>query len=345
LSTSEKAAVVILNWNGVQHLRSFLPSVVKHTPSDLADVVVIDNHSSDDSVAFVSKQFPSVVLVHNPQNLGFAGGYNEGLKSIAHQKLILLNSDVEVQAGWLPPLLQSLSKPHTGAAQPVVRSFSDPEQFEYAGAAGGFIDKYGYPFCRGRIFHHIEPDRHQYVQADEIFWASGACMAVNREAFEKAGGFDEDFFAHMEEIDLCWRMKNLGYTVQFCPDSVILHLGGGTLSAIHPKKTYLNFRNNLMMLAKNLPLRHLLKVLPFRLLMDGVAGFYFLLQGKPAHCFSVVKAHFSFYAAAGRLSAKRKMLRGQRREHLTGVYQGSLVMESFLKGLKSFSQLDSKKFS
>lgn len=345
MNSENKAAVVILNWNGIAHLRSFLPSVVENTPASLADIIIIDNHSSDESVSFLKTHFPSVTIIRNHRNFGYAGGYNQGLKFVHHPQWVLLNSDVKVGRGWLEPLLFSLSKENVGAAQPVLRSFKEPDSFEYAGAAGGFIDKYGYPFCRGRIFHFLEKDRGQYSNPSEIFWASGACMAVNKAAFEAAGGFDEDFFAHMEEIDLCWRMKNLGYTIHLVPESVVWHLGGGTLSALNPRKTYLNFRNNLMMLVKNLPLRHLLKVLPFRLILDGVAGIYFLVQGKPQHCFAVLKAHISFYAAAGRLIEKRKMLRGSRREHLTGVYLGSLVKETYLRKKRAFSALSTKKFS
>lgn len=345
MESVNKAAVVILNWNGVHHLRTFLPSVVQYTPESIADVVVIDNCSNDESIAYISEHFPSVIIIRNTRNFGYAGGYNKGLQAISHPRWVLLNSDVMVGPDWLPPLLDFLDTPGAGAAQPVVRSFNDPASFEYAGAAGGFIDKYGYPFCRGRIFHHLEQDHGQYATETEIFWASGACMAINKSAFDAAGGFDEEFFAHMEEIDLCWRMKNLGYSIHVIPRSVVLHLGGGTLSSLHPRKTYLNFRNNLMMLVKNLPLKHLLKVLPFRLLLDGVAGIYFLLQGKPAHCIAVVKAHVSFYAAAGRLRTKRKMFRGKLREHLTGVYRGSLVAEAYLKKIRIFSALNAKKIS
>jgi len=345
LNQENKAAVVILNWNGVHHLRLFLPSVVKNTPTALADVVVIDNNSHDESVALILQEFPTVRLVQNTHNYGFAGGYNKGLQSLTHSHWILLNSDVMVGPGWLSPLLDALSEPSTAAAQPIIHAFNEPESFEYAGAAGGFIDKYGYPFCRGRIFQHLEKDHGQYTDAREIFWASGACMAIKKSAFDAAGGFDEEFFAHMEEIDLCWRMKNLGYSVQLCPQSSVLHLGGGTLSSLNPKKTYLNFRNNLMMLSKNLPLKHLLKVIPFRLVLDGIAGVYFLFQGKPAHCLAVVKAHFSFYASVPQLRAKRKMFRGKHREHLTGVYDGSLVAEAYLRKIRVFSALNPKKFS
>lgn len=250
----KEIAVIILNWNGEKLLEEFLPSVLANTPSDLADVIVADNGSTDGSVALLRKDFPTVKVLEFNENYGFAGGYNRAIKETGYKYTLLLNSDVEVGKEYLAPLYEFMQDhPEVGGCQPKILSYTNKGQFEYAGAAGGFIDRNGYPYCRGRIFDTVEEDRGQYDTPSEVFWASGAALFVRTEVYTKAGGLDEKFFAHMEEIDLCWRMQLMGYQLWCIPSSVVYHLGGGSLPAENPRKTYLNFRNNLLMLYKNLP--------------------------------------------------------------------------------------------
>ena len=290
-----KIAVVILNWNGTKLLEQFLPSVIKYSPE--ADIYVADNASTDDSVAFVKANFPTIKVVENKGNFGFAQGYNEALKHIDAEIFALVNSDVEVTENWLKPILETFEKePKTAIIQPKILDFKQKEYFEYAGAAGGFIDKYGYPFCRGRIFDTLEKDNGQYDDNCEIFWASGACFFIRSSVYNELKGFDADFFAHQEEIDLCWRAFNKGHQIKYNSQSVIYHVGGATLQQGNPKKTFLNFRNSLLMLLKNLPKRNLYWILFCRLVLDGIAGIQFLSQGKFKHCWAIIKAHFSFYA-------------------------------------------------
>jgi GT2 family glycosyltransferase len=252
-----KTAVVILNWNGRNFLETFLPSVLEYS-ARCADVIVADNASTDDSVAFLQEHYPQIRIIEHPKNGGFSKGYNDALKQIDAEYYILLNSDVEVTPNWITPVIEMMdADPSIAACQPKLRSFEDRSQFEYAGAAGGFIDAYGYPFCRGRIFDVLEEDRGQYDDACEVFWATGACLFVRADLYHALGGLDEDFFAHMEEIDFCWRLKNNGHKVMYCPDSTVYHVGGGALPKSSPRKTYLNFRNNLALLVKNLPSKRL----------------------------------------------------------------------------------------
>lgn len=287
-------AVVILNWNGLELLKQFLPSVLEHSPE--ATIFVADNHSSDGSVNFVKAHFPEVQIIQNSENLGFAGGYNEALKDLHFDLYALVNSDVEVTANWLKPIVELLEREEeTAIVQPKIMDYKNKASFEYAGAAGGYIDAFGYPFCRGRVFQTVEMDNGQYDDETDIFWASGACFFIKHAAFENLSGFDEDFFAHQEEIDLCWRAYNLGYEIKYTPNSVVYHVGGATLQQGNAQKTYLNFRNSLWMLLKNLPKSKLLGVLLSRLVLDGLAGIQFLLQGKPKHTFAIIRAHFAFY--------------------------------------------------
>ncbi len=287
-------AVVILNWNGRALLEQFLPSVIKYSPE--ATVYVADNASTDDSVEFVKSIYPEVKIIHNSGNYGYAKGYNIALQEVEEEFYCLLNSDVEVTEGWLAPVLNLFERDtETAIIQPKLLDFKQKTHFEYAGAAGGFIDKYGFPFCRGRIFETIEQDNGQYDDESEVFWASGACFFIRKEVYRKLGGFDEDFFAHQEEIDLCWRAFNLNYKAKFCYKSVVYHVGGATLDSQNPRKTYLNFRNSLWMMVKNLPARDMFPILFMRLSMDGMAGVRFLLQGKPRHLWAVLKSHFNFY--------------------------------------------------
>jgi len=288
-------AVVILNWNGVQLLEQFLPSIIAY--SQEATVYVADNASTDASVAFVKANFPSVKIVINNDNYGFAKGYNEALKYIDADVYALINSDIEVTENWLLPIIETFrTEPDTAIIQPKILDFKNKEYFEYAGAAGGFIDRYGYPFCRGRIFETIEKDNGQYDDDTEIFWASGACFFIRSEVYNQLKGFDGDFFAHQEEIDLCWRAFNKNHIIKYCHASKVYHVGGATLNEGSPRKTFLNFRNSLLMLTKNLPASSLLLVLFARLCLDGIAGVRFLTQGKFRHCVVIIKAHFSFYA-------------------------------------------------
>lgn len=289
-----RTAIAILNWNGLDLLKTFLPSVVKY--SDDAEVYVIDNQSTDDSCSYIQEEFPEVRLIVNDKNYGYSGGYNHGLKTLTEDVFVLLNNDVEVTEGWLIPI-KKLFKTQNNVAvvQPKILDYKRKSYFEYAGAAGGFIDKFGYPYCRGRIFNTLEEDNGQYDQNVPIFWASGACLAIRREVFYKAGALDENYFAHQEEIDLCWRVQNLGHQVMFAHKSQVYHNGGSTLSAYNPQKTFLNFRNSLFNLIKNTksPLRYYLVIL--RLLLDGIAGLKFLLSGEFKHFLAVLKAHVSFY--------------------------------------------------
>ncbi|MBP7174033.1 MAG: glycosyltransferase family 2 protein [Cloacibacterium sp.] len=320
-----KVAIVLLNWNGKHWLEKFLPNIIEY--SQEAHIYVIDNASTDDSVAFVKKYFPTVQVIQNAQNFGFAGGYNEGLKQIDEEIYCLLNSDVEVTENWLEPVKQLFQRDNRIAAiQPKVLSYYEKSQFEFAGAAGGFMDNLGYPYCRGRIFDSVEEDKGQYNDEIEIFWASGCCFFIRRKDFWEVSGFDERFFAHQEEIDLCWRLFNLGKKIYYTGQSTIYHVGGGTLNKQSPRKTFLNMRNNLSMLLKNLPVKTLIWVLPFRLVLDGIAGIYFGLKNGFSHFLAVLKAHFSFYAQ----SPKTWQLRGE--QPLSNYYQTKwLIFKHFLK--------------
>ncbi|NJY64002.1 glycosyltransferase family 2 protein [Salinimicrobium sp. CDJ15-81-2] len=298
-----KVAVIILNWNGKALLEQFLPSVVRNTPE--ADIYVADNASTDDSVSFVQQNFPQVKIIQNKVNGGFAKGYNDALQELDEDIFVLLNSDVEVTENWLPPLVIQFKDPAVAAAQPKIKDFRKKEFFEYAGAAGGFIDALGYPYCRGRIFDVLEQDLGQYDDTIDIFWATGACMAIRRPDFFEAGGFDEDFFAHQEEIDLCWRLFNLGKKVKAVGTSEVYHLGGGTLNSMHPKKTFYNFRNSLFTLIKNAPAKGLFWKIISRMILDGVAGIRLLLLLQPYHTLAILKAHFSFYIYLQKMWKKR----------------------------------------
>lgn len=341
-----RVAVVILNWNGEKFLRQFLPGVVAHSEG-LADVVVIDNASSDNSLTILKSEFPSVKVVVLDKNYGFAGGYNHGLRQVPNEYYVLLNSDVEVTPNWIEPVLRYMeSVPRMVACQPKILDFHRKEWFEYAGAAGGYIDKDGYAFCAGRMFFEFEKDQGQYSRNEEIFWASGAAMFIRRDAWIEVGGLDEDFFAHMEEIDLCWRLKNRGYKVGACRSSVVYHYGGGTLDRQSPFKTYLNFRNNLYMLVKNYHTSNLRLKLIRRMLLDGVAAIRFITEGKWSHFSAVFKAHMSFYG-------NMKLLQRKRRkeelsivvQNLTGVYNRSVLKDFFLKKRRKFTDLPTNEFN
>ena len=294
MTNPPKVAVVILNWNGVKHLRQFLPSVMSSAWPNLA-VVVGDNASSDGSVEFIRQEYPSVRIIQNDQNYGFTGGYNKVLAQVDADYYILLNSDVEVSPGWIAPVINLMkSDPLIAAAAPKIKAYTQRAHFEHAGAAGGFIDKFGYPFCQGRMFYEIEEDRGQYEQSHEVFWATGAAMFIKKHCWDEANGFDDRFFAHMEEIDLCWRLKNIGYKVMYCAESEVFHLGGGTLNVENPFKTFLNFRNNLLLLQNNLPFWRAFFIITLRIGMDLLALFRFLSEGKRKDAWAVSRAHQNF---------------------------------------------------
>lgn len=328
-------AVVILNWNGKNFLEKFLPFVYRNASG--ASIVVADNASTDDSVHFLESRYPDVRIIRNEENGGFARGYNRALQHVKARYYLLLNSDVEVTAGWLAPLLQIMNADDTiGACQPKVKDYNNRKLFEYAGAAGGFIDCYGYPLCRGRIINTIEEDRGQYDDNSEIFWASGAAMMIRAELFHKLGGFDEDFFAHMEEIDLCWRMKNAGYKIMYCGASTVYHVGGGTLHKSNPRKTYLNFKNNLSLLHKNLSQKRLFFVLFARLMMDGLAAVTYILKMEWGNFAAVLKAHYAYYTHLKVLNAKRYS--GIKNSHY-GILKSSIIFNYFFLFRRKFSHL------
>jgi len=334
-----RVAVVILNWNGKSFLEQFLPSVILNSPN--ATVYVADNASSDGSLAYLKENFPTIKLIKNKENLGFAGGYNKALKKLEEEFFVLLNSDVEVTQNWLEPIVDLFDSNSTIAAcQPKILNYHDKTSFEYAGAAGGFIDKNGYPFCRGRIFDSLEQDNGQYDSVEEIFWATGACLFIRSKVYNELGGLDADFFAHMEEIDLCWRIKRAGYSIKVQPASVVYHVGGGTLSKSNPFKTFLNFRNGLQLLTKNLPKNQLLPKLFIRMILDGVAAYKFLFSGDGKDCLAVIHAHFSFYVRLRKTLKKRS----GNYDRLVGQYHGNIVFDYFLKGLKKFSELPANRF-
>ncbi|WP_430812105.1 MULTISPECIES: glycosyltransferase family 2 protein [unclassified Carboxylicivirga] len=336
-----KTAVVILNWNGQALLEKFLPLVLAHSVCDGVEVIVADNASSDDSVDFLREHYPGLRCIELDQNYGFAGGYNKALSQVEADYYLLLNSDVAPEANWLPPLINAMdTMPDLGACMPKVRAYNSPDSFEYAGAAGGYIDVFGYPFCRGRILNSIEDDAGQYNTPLSVFWATGAALMIRADLYRKSGGLDESFFAHMEEIDLCWRLKNLGHDIMVFPQSEVLHVGGATLSQYNARKTYLNFRNNLLMMVKNLPGWQLLPILFVRMVLDGVAGLHFMAKGELKHLLAVVKAHFSFYGRLPDVLAKRRQLAPLRvKTKHKEVYPQSIIWAFYFKGLHHFSQL------
>ena len=333
-----KVKIVILNWNGRAHLERFLPSVVAH--SGEASVVVADNGSNDDSVPFLREHYPQVELLQLDQNYGFAEGYNRALSRIEADCYVLLNSDVEVEEGWLNPLVARLAADEKVAAlAPKIISYERKSDFEYAGAAGGFIDCFGYPFCRGRIFETVEKDGGQYDTGMPVFWVSGAAFFVRLKDYREAGGLDGRFFAHMEEIDLCWRMQLAGYRVMVEPRSRVFHLGGGTLPNNSARKLYLNYRNNLSMLFKNLSRRSLLPVLFARMVLDGMSAMVFLLQRRPDFFKVVFRAHMDFYHALNTLRIKRRVIQQSRiASASSNIYKGSIILRHAL-GKRTFDHL------
>ena len=336
---SGKVAVVILNFNTRSFLEKFLPSVCASEYDNL-EIVVADNASSDDSRAYVRSEFPQITLIELDQNYGFTGGYNRALRQVEAEYYILLNSDVEVDRNWIKPMVEMAEKqPEIAAIQPKLLAWHQKEAFEYAGASGGYIDRYGFPFCRGRIFENLEHDNGQYNDPVRVFWASGAALFIRSEAYHAIGGLDEDFFAHMEEIDLCWRLQNAGSEVWICPQSVVYHVGGGTLQKSNPRKTYYNFRNGLILLLKNLPPGKVFPVICMRLLLDHIAAYRFLFQGKTGDFKAIAAAHRHFVLRLGQWKKKRKVLNGNRAYYGSEVLRGSIVWAHFIKKISVFSQL------
>jgi GT2 family glycosyltransferase len=340
MTSPSKVALVIIHWNNRSLLEKFLPSVVANSQED-ARIYVADNASTDDSVAWLQEHYPQVQLICLPQNYGYAGGYNEALKNLEEEYFILLNNDVEVPPNWIKPVLQTLeSNSQIGAAQPKILQYNQRNMFEYAGAGGGFIDQLGYPFCRGRLFESLEEDFGQYNDSREVFWASGACMFVRAKAFKEAGGFDANFFAHMEEIDLCWRMQLMGYTIHYNGNSEVYHLGGSTLQKSNPKKTYLNFRNSLQMILKNADSSQLWWFIPVRSTLDLMSSIFFLMNAKTSDSAAVHRAHAHFFFQWGKWWKLRKEVKRLRsHQQLHGIYPGSVVFEHFAGKKKRFSQL------
>lgn len=331
-------AVVILNWNGKELLSRFLPGVVKTRYAHL-QVIVGDNGSTDDSVAFVEANFPGVGVIKNDSNYGFAEGYNRVLSQVEADYYILLNSDVEVPENWISSVIAMMeADPQIAAAQPKVKWQLDKSKFEYAGAAGGFLDINAFPFCRGRIFDTLETDLGQYNDEREVFWASGAAFFIRKKCWDEVGGLDPDLFAHMEEIDLCWRLKNQGYKVMYCPDAEVYHVGAGTLAANSPYKVFLNFRNNLIIMQKNLPFFQAVMAIFIRMTLDFIALLQFLARGETKFATAVNKAHYQFVKRIGKTAKKRT---GQQMSFMnhTGVYRSSVVWAFFIKGVRKFSAL------
>lgn len=342
MSENPGIAIVILNWNGISLLREYLPGVLQHSPPEVAEIYVADNGSTDGSVAWLMKYHPRVKVIELKQNHGFSKGYNRALQNIDAKYFVLINSDIEVTENWMEPCIRRLEEdPELAAVQPKILSHTNRGEFEYAGAAGGYIDRWGYPFCRGRILYVTEEDKGQYNQPVSVLWATGACLFIKSEAFRESGGFDDDFFAHMEEIDLCWRLKNQGWRIGMEPAATVYHLGGATLSYQSPRKVYLNFRNNLWMLMKNLPAGQLVPVMLARMVLDGVAAIHFLLTGKTEAFVAVWKAHMAFYRSFSRFLGKRRELLNKAviKNH-PEIFKGSMVYRFYIRKQKKYPDFD-----
>lgn len=335
--------IVILNWNGLPFLKQYLPGLIKFTPETDAQIIIADNGSSDGSLEWLSTNYSSIKTIALDRNYGFAGGYNRALEQLNNKYTLILNSDVEVSEGWLPPLLDAIEPDDIAAVMPKIKSLNEKEYFEYAGASGGFIDRWGFPFCRGRILDNLEKDKGQYNDIHEVFWVTGACMLIKTKLFKEVGGFDDQFFAHMEEIDLCWRLKTYNYKLLVVPESEVYHLGGGTLPSGNHRKVFLNVRNSLFTLYKNLPGKNLFSILLLRMILDGLAAFKFLFVGEPKSFISVIKAHLEFYKT-------KKQYKELRREKgrlvsprsLSGYYKRSILIDYFIRGKRQFSKIKLK---
>lgn len=327
-------AIVILNWNGKNLLEKFLPFLVKY--SEEAIIYVVDNASTDDSIPFILENFQNIKIIQNAHNFGYAKGYNTALKNVTEKYLCLINSDIEVTENWLKPVYEMFNNEiNVGIIQPKILDFNNRSKFEYAGAAGGYIDKLGFPFCRGRIFDTLEDDLGQYNNNENIFWASGACFFIKNDVFKDLEGFDENFFAHQEEIDLCWRAFNKNIEIKYVADSKIYHIGGATLKASNPQKSFLNYRNSLLMLYKNVPLHIRFKTLFKRLCYDGVSGVRLMLKLQPLHCFAIVRSHFAFY---GMLSKYKNLQSNHNKKNY--YYTNDIVKAYFIDKNKYFNKIE-----
>lgn len=341
-----KVSVVILNYNGKNWLQRFLPNVILYSTYSNTEIIVADNASTDDSIAFLQQHFPQIKIISNNENNGYAEGYNDALRRVESDYYVLLNSDVEVTKNWIEAVIEYMQQDELIAAcQPKILSYKHKDTFEYAGAAGGFIDQYGYPFCRGRIFDTCEKDEGQYNQSSEIFWASGACLFIRAKLFHQVGGFDSDFFAHMEEIDLCWRWKNLGYKICYCANSTVYHVGGGTLQKSNPKKTFLNFRNNRSLLHKNLSPQKLQKITENRNKLDQLAAFIAQIKGNFAEAKAIRAGLQEYQINIQKWEIKRLQIEAMQsaltigKPNKTGIFEGSIVWNYYVKRIKKFSQL------
>lgn len=339
IALTKDTAVVILSYNSLKWLQLFLPKVVAESAN--YQVVVVDHASTDNTGDFIAQHFPAVTLLTLQENHGFSWGYAQALQQIEAKYFVLLSADFEVTENWFAPLYETMeAHPRLGAIQPKVRYYKEREKFEYAGACGGFMDNWGYMFCRGRIFDTLEEDQGQYDQPIEVFWASGGCFMVRAEAYKKVGGLDPDFFAHMEEIDVCWRLKNAGYSIGVVPQSTVFHVGGSVISYGSPQKTFYNFRNSLVLLLKNEESNKLVWLIPLRLILDGVAGLQFLAKGDFKNIWAIVRAHFSFYGSFPmwykKRQAAKKLVSFRNKE---GIYHRSIIVDYFIKKRKWFSQL------
>ncbi len=331
-------AIVILNWNGRAFLEKFLPMVLSATYPN-QKIIVADNASTDDSLIFLREKYPQIRIIENPGNEGFAKGYNLALQQIESDYYVLLNSDVEVTPGWIEPIISLMEKnPSIAACQPKLLSYDNKKEFEYAGASGGWIDKFGYPFTRGRVFDECEQDHGQYDDAIPCFWATGAAMFVRSKVYHELGGLDEYFFAHQEEIDLCWRMQLHGYKIFVEPKSIVYHVGGGTLPKGNSKKVFLNFRNNLIMLAKNLSFSKALLIIPIRFLLDALAAYRGLMKGDTGGWVAIANAHFSFIKWIF-FEKKKNIKFDKSNRQLSGIYSGSIIWQYFIKKRKTFSEI------
>ena len=330
-----KTAIVILNWNGEKLLEQFLPSIISFSIPE-ADIYVVDNASTDASIGYVKEFFPTVKIIENAINGGYAKGYNDALQSIEADIYCLINSDVAVTKNWLSPILEVFKKENnTAIIQPKILDFKDKIKFEYAGAGGGFIDLFGYPYCRGRVFNNLEIDSNQFDDVTDIFWASGACFFIRSKVYHQLNGFDEDYFAHQEEIDLCWRTQNIGLKVKYVGTSTVYHVGGATLQETNPHKTYLNFRNSLLNVVKNVPKKWFLLVVFTRLILDGIAAIKFLIEFRPIHTFAILKAHLSFYKNFLKFLEKRR----KHQKKMDYNLHTSIVWQYFVLGRKKFKNL------
>ena len=341
MSKPLKVAIVILNWNGAKLLCQFLPNVIENSQLEGVEVIVADNASTDNSLEVLKTEFPHTPTIILEDNYGFAGGYNRALAQVEAEYYLLLNSDVEVTKGWLTPLIEALDNDkNVASVMPKILDYKNKSYFEYAGAAGGFIDTYGYPYCRGRMFYNVEEDKGQYNTPTDVFWTTGCCMLIRSSVYNELNGLDEDFFAHQEEIDLCWQIKNRGYRLQCLPQSTVYHVGGASLNMGHPRKTFLNFRNNLLMLYKNLPEDKLHKVIAVRFILDGIAGVRFIFTDGIKHTMAVVKAHQEYRKLLPKFKKKRAILEQKRKQERHPEMLESLMMNYFyMKGVRTFKEM------